>query len=56
MFGTARRSDDIVVGVWFISSGAGVDPTYGQLIWVSFDCESAQVGKLLPSPWFEADL
>jgi hypothetical protein len=32
-----------------------VKTTYRELIWVSFYCESAQVNKLAPSPWFEAE-
>jgi hypothetical protein len=32
-----------------------LETTYRQLIWVSFYCESAEVNRLLPSPWFEAE-
>ena len=34
---------------------AQVKTTYRRLIWAGFYCESAQVNKLLPSPWFEAE-
>ncbi|MCP3145004.1 hypothetical protein LXT23_47535 [Pyxidicoccus sp. QH1ED-7-1] len=34
---------------------AQVKSSYRRLIWAGFYCESAQVNKLLASPWFEAE-
>jgi hypothetical protein len=48
-----KHTDEGKAALRDVARSLGVN--YRQLIWASFYCESTQVNRLLPSPWFEAE-